>query len=91
MTLRQVFRRLDEAVVFLLVFLACIHPSAAMPAGAKTASLSISGEISRHPFRRLRGSSSEATGIRFFFAGETNVVEFSASWRHLRVPTDSYK
>lgn len=28
--------------------------------------------------------------IRFYFQGETNVTGFSASWSHLRVPTDGY-
>ena len=90
MTLRQVSRRLDEAAVFLLVFLACIHPSAAMPAAAKQQSLdlwrNLTSPLSPPPRVFVKGDR-----IRFFFAGETNVVEFSASWRHLRVPTDSYK
>src|SRR5690349_1798376 len=29
--------------------------------------------------------------IRFYFRSETNVVEFSAHWSRLRVPTEGYR
>jgi phosphatidylserine/phosphatidylglycerophosphate/cardiolipin synthase-like enzyme len=57
-----------------------------------------SKQLSLDEWRYLTAPTTEAPRVfvkgdevRFYFRGQTNVLEFSADWSHLRVPTEGYK
>src|SRR5689334_16682468 len=82
-------RRIGALVLFFVLFCLSAHASVTVVSTSRQKSLaewrSLTSPNTAPPRVFVKGNR-----VRFYFQAGTNASGFSASWHHLRVPTDGY-